>query len=597
MKNVALEFITPAALSSNQKKVQANFFNSANKPQFNGFDKEDHHALSATLQPNFSFYRKHLLQQNPMVLSFLRGAEQESMRETLLLAYYQLCAQFKLNEIENRKEARAGNESDIKRCALLLQALNDSSSSGAHPNQTKYTPFFEKIYGSELTFLKKAPLVYSLNQMGWLNGWRFYWIWLSLLIPAVVAMMPSNFFNIKQTQQAMNVPDSFFKYMSVWLYALRFCVNLFLMMKHVVAPSAEEKEMLAWQERLATQWNQRKFVMANDAVWGVVNGLTNFWLIGSGLLGFIGNLSLIGLLLVDLSLTVKRCLEAFDAHDVQAEAMHDEIRAIEKLLAQSTNTPDQNTKFAMQLELAHRNQAQLALDWKYKKQQLLYDVSYSVSLVVSFFVFVGCLTSLAVSPLFVLYGAILLFAGALLYTGASGQLNVNKCNAEADAKLALCITLLTDRINNKSNLSEADKLLLEQYQNQAAHLKSCSTHERLKMARNVFIQTFTPVVIFTAFTFLTAGAGIGVLAAFMALAIITDKLLKYIEKDAPSDVESSTMSNDKLVEKRYDIVTKMHTKPRSVGHRSFFSSSDAKNDNNSVTEPLYTTNTQMVGAY
>lgn len=72
-------------------------------------------------------------------------------------------------------------------------------------------------------------------------------------------------------------------YFSWLFFAPRLTVNLSMLVKHTVAGpwlTNEEKE-LGWQTRLQAQWNERWFLILNDAVWLSANLLNCFVLVGT----------------------------------------------------------------------------------------------------------------------------------------------------------------------------------------------------------------------------------------------------------------------------------------------------------------------------
>ena len=66
-----------------------------------------------------------------------------------------------------------------------------------------------------------------------------------------------------------------FNGLSVGLFALRFILNAGLLLKHTVFPTEKESK-LTLAERFKNEFNQRHVLFLNDAVWGVVNGLSNY---------------------------------------------------------------------------------------------------------------------------------------------------------------------------------------------------------------------------------------------------------------------------------------------------------------------------------
>lgn len=73
----------------------------------------------------------------------------------------------------------------------------------------------------------------------------------------------------------INSPAPIFNALSLVFFASRLLLNLGVMLKHVFAPTEQEK-LLSKTERFRIEVSRRHCVMLNDFVWLVINGLSNY---------------------------------------------------------------------------------------------------------------------------------------------------------------------------------------------------------------------------------------------------------------------------------------------------------------------------------
>lgn len=229
--------------------------------------------------------------------------------------------------------------------------------------------------------------------IGWMsdvNERRLYWVWGGGMLSSVIEMLPDDFYRKAQAQKAVSAPAPITGYMSWVLYYTRFAINLSLLLKHSIdGPwmSEEERKIPAW-ERFKTQWNQRKFSLLNDSIWGLANMACFFWLKGPGAMGMAGNVATAGLLLMDLSLSIWRFYEESTAYNKRIQAMYDAYDRLKGKLKKaeesSTPDPDRIAELQRQLREANRLIMRTELDWKYKKLNMINDMAYAGGLLAAF---------------------------------------------------------------------------------------------------------------------------------------------------------------------------------------------------------------------
>lgn len=157
--------------------------------------------------------------------------------------------------------------------------------------------------------LQIAPSAALRGWMDEINWHRLYWVWTGgnggLLgsffeLPTVQRFLTC----WQEAYRKLEVPKSFFGYASWMLYYTRFCVHIGLLLKHTLPNPwlSEREQQISWLTRLQAQWDQRKFVILNDIIWGTINLATIYWLTDSvsPLSGAIGGVATIGLMLFDV---------------------------------------------------------------------------------------------------------------------------------------------------------------------------------------------------------------------------------------------------------------------------------------------------------
>jgi len=198
---------------------------------------------------------------------------------------------------------------------------------------------------------------------------------------------------------------------------------------------------LPWYDRFKTQWHERKFVILNDGIWGVVNLICFFWLVGKNILGFWGD-ALTGVLLpLDLWLTNWKFEEAKTMNqELQARDkifISDLMKQIEYLKTKlgskkpETQTErDEQSKLALlERELIEHTKAQRKRKrvWDYKLKQHVLDWKYGAMIIMAFAV-LACffIPPLWFAPLaslmFGLVGSAMCFGLGVIHKTWSGEL-------------------------------------------------------------------------------------------------------------------------------------------------------------------------------
>lgn len=457
-------------------------------------------------------------------------------------------------------------------------------------------PFIaDKIH--EFSLAKASTII---DWMSDVNMRRLYWIWGGGLVGAVIEALSEDTINQNQAREALNMPTPITGYMSWVLYYTRFSINLALLLKHTFKGpwmSQAEKDLpISTWERFTTQWEFRKFSLLNDSVWATANLACFFWLIGTGMMGYGGNVLTAGLLLMDLCLTAwgfceertthRKNMERYKAEteelnkkiaqhkhgsEQRIAGMRTKLQDLERLNAESEDNVDEQIQtlslaivndekevdtqehvLALQLDALKKAEAQARFDWKHKKYRLTNDLAYAVGLLVSFIV-VCCFffPPAAMAPGIALAlgvaGAALCFLSSLLYAAVGGALDVEKerqtkalmqprFEASLMAFKAARATFNAAQTPDERQPYESE---MRQHYLDMKRLLATSEHQerlvrfqKMKLVRTVLLDAMIPALVFVTLALLPTGIGLPILAAGIVLAMLTHVLLKRFEPKA-----------------------------------------------------------------
>ncbi len=445
------------------------------------------------------------------------------------------------------------------------------------------------------------------NNLADLNKWRLYWVWSGGLLSTVLQTIPQDFFNTTRTQSNLKTPSNTLGHLSWTLYYFRFGLNLFLFVKHSLPGkwgwmSEQEKALPAW-ERAKTQWQQRKFALLNDAAWGTVNLLGLVLLVGSSSLVYAGNLLIIGLLLIDMLLTGWRFFEEKDKFKQGEQSLNEKIETLTRSIGDLNNQLAQERALlniqtevdaskAKQLAQAQRQLETLenlrktnTANWKLTRRTILHDLSYSVGLMAGFSLIGGVffppaaeLVTQSTLMAMGLAGGIFCFIATVTYQALicyfevikirhvieENNYKINALQAEFDKINAdiqeqdnnetseQCIkTPDTPMDRNKIYPREQQEkqrqclfLELQSLKADNRNQERMVSYQKLKLMRATLIDALLPAVIFASLVFLPTGVGIGILAAALAVIVISKLIMKKYEPKPEAAPDFATIEPD-----------------------------------------------------
>lgn len=502
------------------------------------------------LLTQLAFYQQKLEKTNPAIFGFLSDKQQRDLEQQLLFTFYLLYAQYQLDTAEKRKRRLRDLQEQMNLCAKHIEKLRNSAVLGEEVPYEK--DLQEQINQSDkslqllgLTVLAKWMVEkirqISENKTGTLNDWlseinnvRLYWVWGGGMLNAALEFWADNSFHKTQATNTLAAVSKVTGYMSWLLYYTRFGINLFLLVSHTLGPwfiESEESQIPMW-ERFKTQWNQRKYALLNDSIWGLANMITFFWLTGSGMLGYAGNLVTVGLLCMDLVLTTWRFWEEWTKHNQEMQAFQRD-RAALLALKPFLNEEDYET----QLAALNKMEAKASFEWKYNKYELINAWMYALGLMLTFgiaccFFFPPAILAPATAMVIGLIGATLCFVVTVANAAVTKNIIVAKSHEEGH-RAWLEAKLLLDKFNaldeNEDDLKRQLYLEIKGLMADSDYQRRVVGFQAIKLLRSVLIDGIVPFVIFSSLMFLPLGIGLGVLAAGLAVVVISHVIINRFE--------------------------------------------------------------------
>lgn len=536
-------------------------------------------AAPAFLPSLRSYYKAELDKLNPAMFAFLEPEQKKSLIDQLIFTYYLLYAQYQLDEAEERRYTLEGHRAALELCARRIKELETSAEAGmeapfeadleANISLATMSLKYLGITAIASWFVEKITQFMD-NNTGSLVEWmsavnvkRLYWVWGGSMLSALFEMFPDDFYNKLEAQANMDVPSPLTGYMSWILYYTRFGINLFLLLKHVYYPSKDEMDMSP-EQRFITQWNQRKFALLNDSIWGFANMLCHLLLRGPGMLGYAGNIVTVGLLLMDVILTAWRFWEEHTKYKATMLAIVRDKKKIEEQILVLKAQPIRNAFEEQQLKDLEADLKQLTqleaktnFEWKYKKLGLTNELIYAVGLMLAFSImccmfFPPATIVPATALIIALCGAALCFLLTFATAVVSGAIEIAKTKELRALELEHCNKLL-EEFKDTKDPKRKQQLYLEikfglaesEYQQRMIGFQI------VKLLRSSFIDALIPPLVFVSLMFVPIGIGIVMLAAGLALAIISNAIINRFEPqhDKMPDFDESVYGELLILEK------------------------------------------------
>ena len=377
-----------------------------------------------------------------------------------------------------------------------------------------------------------------------INAHRLNWVWGGGLDMAILSMLPDG---VGHTQYTTNVLTQFSigtGYMSFVLYYFRLGLNLSLLIQGTLKGSwmdpwrtqADKDLNISLAERFRSQWQQRKFMIINDAFWATANLACFMYLIGNGLLGYIGVTATAGLLLMDVALTIwgYRELEAdhiglMAQYDQDIIDLNDEILNIRRQLdhlgkitsdhvihTHKLNLEQRLAALPILIEQTKKNQAQCEFDWKYTNKDLYNNLVYACVLSVAFGLI--CCS--------VLYPPLGITAANALILGLVGA-------------AISCIATMSIHAKTATKEIEKSHELIEKatHSDDKTYQEAMLVHNQWVLAQKIVSDVLLPAAVFALLVFAPTGFSLPILIPIVVVLLLSGLVLeKYKPQPSPAQL-------------------------------------------------------------
>lgn len=513
--------------------------------------------------PSLNFYLGVLGNTDRVMFRYMSEEKKEQLRFDLKTTLLLLLAQ-QQHEIDYQKtENRKLYTQHMKRCIEFLIELDPEyqnfivkAPEQKELSDEKPIKYLAMTVGHELgqkmvdwtdTKTEKGATKTIKDWMGALNEKRLYWVWASSFLKTVIDLVP----NSDKAAEVIRYPDFYTGNLSWSLYYARFALNLSLLLKHTIKGPwmSEEEAKVPWYERFQTQWDQRKFTLLNDSIWGTANLVCFFWLNGKSILGTWGDAITVALLIFDISIAIWDFEEQKTKYNKAMLQYSEGIKRIEKQLEALKHNQQKDgqkegsakqRQLEMQLHVLKREQAKCEREWQMQKISLINSIAYAVALMLAFVVLTMPFLPVAapVAATLALVGAVACIALTVLNNAIKGGIEcymTYKTRKETKELYELKVNLLrTD--GHKLSDDERKLLFLEikKLKAETEYQKQMIIYQSANVVRNIILDIAIPAVVFASLVFLPLGIGLLSIGAALGIAFassyLVDALFKPEEK-------------------------------------------------------------------
>lgn len=497
------------------------------------------------------------------VFSCLNDAQKEDIVGELLLAYYQLSTQYELDRIERLSHKLPETAAKIRLCAQLLNKIRltliEPSMSLELMEAIASSEGCTQYLGIKLlvpALLESVDTMASRRQsatdfISFINERRLYWVWAGSTVATLLNIFPDYLVNPSNATATLGWTSLVGGSLSWILYFMRGGFAWCGLIEHVFFPTKEERLLgLTSQERFWIQWEMRKYQILNDTIWGICNCACFFVLVGSGLLGNLGNAFTASLLLMDAVLTVWRMYEEEAQHAERMRHFEKDLGALQAQIAWAQKTGQSTTKYQMAYEETKLRANRAKLDWQYKKASTAMDLLYATCLLAAFTVI--CLSVLFmphVALVLAVVGTLMCFSLNLIYNISAMSANVSKAKdirqqtddallkelAEFKELFAQYSAMKTD-IERKPMEGQLKMYYLKMraLEAESSYQQKMITHERNHLIVSTIRDILIPPMFIVSLTLLPLGFGVPLLIVSLMLAF---GLYWYSQKTMPKKSE------------------------------------------------------------
>lgn len=555
MKNVLLNSVSFCALElDEQKELYRYLFQDSSDESAS--DSREIYDNRASLALALVDAEERLNQTNAALFPFLSADQNEALEGELLLALYQLFAQYKLDWVEHQGDALPSRKKQIEQCVELLDKLRLSSALPKPQTQleqeTADSQFHTKYLGMVLVVPRLIEQMRDISSgsitpvkegLTAFNERRLYWVWGGSTIDALLTMLSASFADTSTATLVLKGISPIAGSISWIVYFIRALLEWILLASHTVefAMSEEERELgVPWNERFTTQWNIRKYRLLNDSIWGLCNLACFTLLAASGPLAYWGNALTAVLLLMDVSLTWWRSQEEEAAHRVNLARYDAEIVVLQEKIKRKA----ESLVLQIALDDLCAAKTKATFEWKYKRLATTTDLVYSVSLIAAFcmlccFFFPPAAVVPATALILGVVGTTLCFVFNLVYASTNMALDVWKSKelkGLADDELNIKLNDFIGFLSGDSGAKPEDLnmkqlyLTLRELRVESQHQQDVIIYQRYQVFSSTIRDALIPPLFIAAFVFMPLGIGIPIFALGMALAVTSYFMLASWKK-------------------------------------------------------------------
>lgn len=525
---------------------------------------------------SFDFYSNMLSETDPVSFQSKTPAQRQALEEELLFAFYITAAQYQLNAdlgldaAESRREDLKKYSDKMQLCADLIYKLQPYLAPSAERTHAQHVDNKGHLAYLGLTIIppvlrdgidaitsgkpgavkewqQEGVTVLAKDGRNTINAPRLYWVWGNGWIQAWIGLLSDYFTRRQQALNTLTTISPVGGFLSFGLYLTNSALELLMVAKHTLRGSwwMNERELSleasSWQ-RFKAHVDLRKFSILNDFVWGLGNMACFFWLTGTGVLGYYGNVATTGLLLMDVVVSGFVYLEEQAQHRTTMERYALDIAAINGQINQVDKTLMEKDTLRAQLKTLEKAQVRCEFEWKHKTYRLIKDLTYAIGLTLAF-VTVCCFLlppTVALTPVMTsvlsVGGTALCFLFSLINDSVGNYLYVVKSNESAelakhaigDLEKGLMKEFATETDPDVKKLLYLDMLQLRA---EFDYQKELAQFQKIEFIHGVILRLAVPPLVFGSLIFLPLSAGVPVLAA-ACLALLL-KLDKFYMAAAP----------------------------------------------------------------
>jgi hypothetical protein len=535
---------------------------------------------------------------NPVGFAYLTDTQADFYEKELSFAFYLALADCEKGILETRADLASRRDHLFHVGGLLAQLRHRKEPVSPLVGDKDYPDhyFGLLVMAPKIKEALEAMLFYNsadqarqyVEYPGSFNEWRFYLIWMSQLITSICLTLQHFRYHTSFALANLLLGDVAVGtgFMGCALYFLRGGVSLAFVCE---ISSQMQSLRLSWADRwgyFAGKWDERKFIILNDLIWGFVNLFCFVSLFFWPALMVYGNMANSGLFILDFSLSLWQLQEERTKHEAVMHQHERSMRSIHRRIARREEKISlllKDTVLAVDVRAAYlnrysteikqlewtledlqRSQKTRVLDWYYDQKKIEAGAWYTFGLVVGFAVLCCFFTPMA--PLSVLMitllGSVMCFGFTMLYKMRGAHIETLRTESaseqiELDYEASL---KLFKAAGDNDALKRQMFLDVRSTWAQTTDQKALVEYQRADMWCTFTIDMLLPTVFLAAFVLLP-------IPSSMAIAVVAVCLLMmfaakcYVAEFAPESVRgtSSTARNLNRVSGFFKSVTGQNT--------------------------------------